>query len=77
MEDGILSTPEATIVGLHSIDHVALGLAVDHVDTWVLSRAVLGLEPGESQELAELFGLIRSRGVANADRCVRLVPTRR
>ena len=26
MEDGVFSTPEATIVGLHSIDHVALGL---------------------------------------------------
>ena len=78
MEDGILSTPEATIVGLHSIDHVALGLAIDQVDTSVLfSRAVLGLEPGESLELADPFGLIQSRGVASADRCLRLVPTRR
>ena len=60
--------------GLHAIDHVALGLAVDQLDTWVLfSRAVLGLEPGESLELADPFGLIRSRGVANADRSVRLV----
>lgn len=60
--------------GLHTIDHVALGLAVDQLDTWVLfSRAVLGLAPGESLELADPFGLIRSRGVANADRSVRLV----
>ncbi|RZL63343.1 MAG: sugar phosphate isomerase/epimerase and 4-hydroxyphenylpyruvate domain-containing protein [Variovorax sp.] len=60
--------------GLHAIDHVALGLAVDQLDTWVLfSRAVLGLEPGESLELADPFGLIRSRGVANADRNVRFV----
>ncbi len=60
--------------GLLAIDHVALGLAVDQLDTWVLfSRAVLGLEPGESLELADPFGLIRSRGVANADRSVRLV----
>ncbi|RYY96499.1 MAG: sugar phosphate isomerase/epimerase and 4-hydroxyphenylpyruvate domain-containing protein, partial [Comamonadaceae bacterium] len=60
--------------GLQAIDHVALGLAVDQLDTWVLfSRAVLGLEPGESLELADPFGLIRSRGVANADRSVRLV----
>jgi len=60
--------------GLQAIDHVALGLAVDQLDTWVLfSRAVLGLEPGESLELADPFGLIRSRGVANAERTVRLV----
>jgi 4-hydroxyphenylpyruvate dioxygenase len=60
--------------GLTQIDHVALGLAVDQLDTWVLfTRAVLGLEPGESLELADPFGLIRSRGVANAGRSVRLV----
>lgn len=60
--------------GLQSIDHVALGLALDQLDTWVLfSRAVLGLEPGESLELADPFGLIRSRGVASANRSVRLV----
>ncbi|MDP9992872.1 4-hydroxyphenylpyruvate dioxygenase [Variovorax boronicumulans] len=60
--------------GLQQIDHVALGLALDQLDTWVLfTRAVLGLEPGESLELADPFGLIRSRGVANAERSVRLV----
>ncbi|WP_295982761.1 sugar phosphate isomerase/epimerase and 4-hydroxyphenylpyruvate domain-containing protein [uncultured Variovorax sp.] len=60
--------------GLQRIDHVALGLALDQLDTWVLfTRAVLGLEPGESLELADPFGLIRSRGVANADRSLRLV----
>ncbi|PIF78223.1 4-hydroxyphenylpyruvate dioxygenase [Variovorax sp. 54] len=60
--------------GLTRIDHVALGLALDQLDTWVLfTRAVLGLEPGESLELADPFGLIRSRGVANADRSLRLV----
>ncbi|MBT2332402.1 sugar phosphate isomerase/epimerase and 4-hydroxyphenylpyruvate domain-containing protein [Variovorax paradoxus] len=60
--------------GLTQIDHVALGLALDQLDTWVLfTRAVLGLEPGESLELADPFGLIRSRGVANASRSVRLV----
>jgi 4-hydroxyphenylpyruvate dioxygenase len=64
----------ANDAGLQCIDHVALGLAVDQLDTWVLfTRAVLGLEPGESLELADPFGLIRSRGVANADRSLRLV----
>jgi 4-hydroxyphenylpyruvate dioxygenase len=66
--------PDANDAGLQQIDHVALGLALDQLDTWVLfTRAVLGLEPGESLELADPFGLIRSRGVANADRSVRLV----
>jgi 4-hydroxyphenylpyruvate dioxygenase len=65
---------DATGAGLRAIDHVALGLAVDQLDTWVLfSRAVLGLETADSLELADPFGLIRSRGVANADRSVRLV----
>ncbi len=64
----------ATEGGLLNIDHIALGLSLDQLDTWVLfSRAVLGLEVGESLELADPFGLIRSRGVANADRSVRLV----
>ncbi|NVM92491.1 4-hydroxyphenylpyruvate dioxygenase [Variovorax sp. SG517] len=64
----------ANDTGLQRIDHVALGLALDQLDTWVLfTRAVLGLEPGESLELADPFGLIRSRGVANADRSLRLV----
>jgi len=59
---------------LKRIDHVALGLAIDQLDTWVLfARAVLGLEPGESLELADPFGLVRSRGVSNADRSMRLV----
>lgn len=65
---------EAGDAGLQRIDHVALGLALDQLDTWVLfTRAVLGLEPGESLELADPFGLIRSRGVANAERSLRLV----
>ncbi|WP_440531897.1 bifunctional sugar phosphate isomerase/epimerase/4-hydroxyphenylpyruvate dioxygenase family protein [Variovorax sp. YR566] len=64
----------ANDAGLQRIDHVALGLALDQLDTWVLfTRAVLGLEPGESLELADPFGLIRSRGVANTDCSLRLV----
>jgi 4-hydroxyphenylpyruvate dioxygenase len=35
--------------GLQRIDHVALGLALDQLDTWVLfTRAVLGLEPARA-----------------------------
>lgn len=64
----------ATGVGLNRIDHVALGLGEDELGTWALfCRAVLGLQPGDSFELADPFGLIRSCGVANADRDVRFV----
>ncbi|CAN5332549.1 bifunctional sugar phosphate isomerase/epimerase/4-hydroxyphenylpyruvate dioxygenase family protein [soil metagenome] len=60
--------------GLQRVDHIALGLANDQLDTWVLfSRAVLALEPADSFELADPFGLIRSTGVSNADRSVRFV----
>ena len=56
------------------VDHVAFGLPIDRLDTWVLfCRAVLGMEPGASLELADPYGLIRSAGVANAERNVRFV----
>jgi 4-hydroxyphenylpyruvate dioxygenase len=56
------------------IDHIALAMPRGQLDTWVLfCRAVLGLDPGTSLELADPFGLIRSSGIANADRSVRFV----
>jgi len=65
---------DAASAGLRAIDHVALGLANDQLDTWTLfSRAVLDLTAGQSLELADPFGLIRSRGVANASGSVRFV----
>lgn len=60
--------------GLHGIDHVALGLAPDRLDTWVLfCRAVLGLEAAQAVNFADPFGLIRSTGMADAQRRLRLV----
>jgi len=60
--------------GLELIDHIALALPVEQLDTWILfCRAVLGMEPGESLELSDPHGLVRSCGVANANRKVRLV----
>jgi 4-hydroxyphenylpyruvate dioxygenase len=60
--------------GLASIDHIATGLPVEELDTWILFyRAVLGMVPGESLELSDPFGLIRSSGVASANRSVRAV----
>jgi len=59
---------------LLAVDHIAFGMPQDQLDSWILfCRAVLGLEPGESLELADPFGLIRSSGVANASRSVRFV----
>ena len=64
----------APLRGLQRIDHIALGLAPDQFDTWTLfSHAVLGLERGESLELADPFGLVRTSSVANDDRSVRFV----
>ena len=60
--------------GLASIDHVAIGLPVDALDTWILFyRAVLGMQPGDSLELSDPYGLIRSCGVASDNRAVRVV----
>jgi 4-hydroxyphenylpyruvate dioxygenase len=60
--------------GLGAIDHVGLALAPDRVDTWVLfCRAVLGLDAGESLQVADPFGLVRSFGMADAARRLRLV----
>jgi 4-hydroxyphenylpyruvate dioxygenase len=60
--------------GLQRIDHIALGLPQDQLDTWVLfCRAVLDLRPGDSLELADPFGLIRTSSVANAERSLRFV----
>ncbi|MBS0445162.1 MAG: sugar phosphate isomerase/epimerase and 4-hydroxyphenylpyruvate domain-containing protein [Proteobacteria bacterium] len=68
------ASASAADAGLVSIDHAALGMAADRLDSWVLfCRAVLGLEVGDSLELADPFGLIRSTGVANAERSVRFV----
>jgi 4-hydroxyphenylpyruvate dioxygenase len=69
-----LDAAEDSGCGLRAIDHIAMGLANDQFDTWTLfSRAVLGLVPGQSLELADPFGLIRSCGVSNEGRTVRIV----
>jgi 4-hydroxyphenylpyruvate dioxygenase len=51
-----------------------MGLSLEQFDTWVLfARAVLGLEPGESLDLADPFGLIRTCGLADEARRLRIV----
>ncbi|HEY2188948.1 MAG TPA: TIM barrel protein, partial [Caldimonas sp.] len=64
----------AIAAGLDRIDHIALGMTADQLDTWVLfSRSVLALGAGESLELADPFGLVRTCSVASPDRRVRIV----
>ncbi|MBV8620295.1 MAG: sugar phosphate isomerase/epimerase and 4-hydroxyphenylpyruvate domain-containing protein [Curvibacter sp.] len=59
---------------LTGIDHLGLGLALDQRDTWMLfSRAVLGLQAGDSIHIADPFGLVRNQAVFNPTRSVRLV----
>ncbi len=66
--------PSTADAGLARVDHVARGLPIETLDAWILfHRAVLGMEPGESLELSDPFGLVRSCGVANFDRTVRVV----
>jgi 4-hydroxyphenylpyruvate dioxygenase len=73
-EPSVSSGGAAATDVLQAIDHLALGMPQDQLDTWVLfCRAVLGLEPADSLELADPFGLIRTSGVANAQRSVRFV----
>ncbi len=68
------SAAAASGAGLTRIDHYALGIPVEGLDTWILfNRAVLGLEPGDALELSDPHGLVRSCGVANAQRSVRVV----
>lgn len=59
---------------LNVIDHVALGLTTEQVDTWILfTRAVLGLTAGDGGEPAEPFGVMRGVGIANDTRSVRML----
>ena len=55
--------------GLDVVDHVAMGLTIEQVDTWILfTRAVLSLTASDSADVAEPFGVMRSVGVANDTR---------
>jgi len=74
--DFLLDEPaaEPAGAGLRGIDHIAMGLGPDQLDTWILfSRSVLALDVGDSLELADPFGLVRTCSVATADRRLRIV----
>ncbi|GAA4556359.1 sugar phosphate isomerase/epimerase and 4-hydroxyphenylpyruvate domain-containing protein [Pseudonocardia xishanensis] len=60
-------------IGVTGIDHVGLAQPFDHFDEAALFyRSVLGLDPVTAAEFAAPFGLVRSRGLADAGRRVRL-----
>ena len=75
--DFVAPVPRAPVpaqCGLTHVDHMALALANDQLDTWTLfAQSILGLNAGESLELADPFGLIRSCALTNAERSLRLV----
>ncbi|MCX4766309.1 sugar phosphate isomerase/epimerase and 4-hydroxyphenylpyruvate domain-containing protein [Streptomyces sp. NBC_01275] len=63
----------AAVAGVRRIDHVALTQPWHHFDEAVLfHRSVLGLDAQESVDVADPYGLLRSRAVATADGGVRL-----
>jgi 4-hydroxyphenylpyruvate dioxygenase len=56
------------------VDHVALSLPAIHFDEAALFyQSVLGLRRSASEEVADPYGLVRSRAVSSADGRVRLV----
>lgn len=70
-----MARPEANAatVGLTQVDHVAKALPVESFDTGILfHRVMLGLEPEQSLELSDPFGLVRSSAMVDAEKRVRL-----
>ncbi|POX45667.1 4-hydroxyphenylpyruvate dioxygenase [Streptomyces sp. Ru71] len=68
--------PAPRDTGIHGIDHLALTQPWHHFDEAALfHRAVLGLDAQESVDLADPYGLMRSRAVATPDGGVRLALT--
>jgi 4-hydroxyphenylpyruvate dioxygenase len=58
---------------LTDVDHVALALPVGRMDNFVLFyRAVFGFVPEQLWEIADPYGMVRSRTMVSADRSVRL-----
>jgi 4-hydroxyphenylpyruvate dioxygenase len=63
----------APAAGLCTVDHLAMALPAEAVDAWVLFyRSILGLEPRGQLEVAEPYGLMRSRAFADQKRSLRI-----
>lgn len=64
---------ERATAGVHRLDHLALTQPWHHYDEATLfHRSVLGLHAQESVDVADPYGLMRSRAVTNADGSVRI-----
>ncbi|MDO0910257.1 TIM barrel protein [Streptomyces sp. DT2A-34] len=64
---------ETAAAGVHRIDHLALTQPWHHYDEATLfHRSVLGLHAQESVDVADPYGLMRSRAVTNPDGSVRI-----
>ncbi len=62
----------STSAGLRAVDHIAHSLPEGQLDTWVLFlRTTLGMIPDESVDLADPYGLVRSRAMATPSRNVK------
>ncbi|MGA5356835.1 bifunctional sugar phosphate isomerase/epimerase/4-hydroxyphenylpyruvate dioxygenase family protein [Streptomyces purpurascens] len=68
--------PAPAPTGIRRIDHLALTQPWHHFDEAALfHRGVLGLHGQESVDVADPYGLLRSRAVTNADGSVRIALT--
>jgi 4-hydroxyphenylpyruvate dioxygenase len=68
--------PVPAPVGVRGIDHLALTQPWHHFDEAALfHHGVLGLHAQESVDVADPYGLLRSRAVTNADGSVRIALT--
>jgi len=71
--DFVLDAPDDSGIGLGTLDHVAIAAPIENFDSAVLfKRAVLGLEPGDSLELTDPYGMVRSRALSNDERTLRI-----
>jgi 4-hydroxyphenylpyruvate dioxygenase len=69
-----LSAPRPPTTGIFRIDHVALSQPLHYFDEAALFyQSVLGLRRHDSEEIADPFGLVRSRAMTSAGCAVRLV----
>ncbi|MGI5429854.1 bifunctional sugar phosphate isomerase/epimerase/4-hydroxyphenylpyruvate dioxygenase family protein [Streptomyces sp. CA-179760] len=68
--------PAPAPTGIRRVDHLALTQPWHHFDEAALfHRGVLGLHAQESVDIADPYGLLRSRAVTNADGSVRIALT--
>jgi 4-hydroxyphenylpyruvate dioxygenase len=59
--------------GLERVDHIAMAVPLETMNAWILFyRSILGLEPQQIVEQAELYGLMRSRAVVDPTGRVRM-----